>query len=402
MIKEEGAAGQSLFDKRVKMKKLGLYVHIPFCAKKCNYCDFLSAPPCEAGEQKKYVEALCKEIQREAGTYQGYQADTLFFGGGTPSLLEKDEMERLMTVLRKGFQLEAEAEITMEVNPGTVNQAKLEHYRRLGINRLSIGLQSANDEELKELGRIHSWQDFLATWQLVRESGFSNVNIDLISALPGQTKESWENTLKKVLKLKPEHISAYSLIIEEGTPFYARFGPGGREESRLPDDEEERWMYETTGKLCGEAGYARYEISNYSRPGFACKHNIGYWTGKEYLGLGLGASSLIAHRRFSREQDLTVYMNKAMAEEDTVVWQESLSQQEEMAEFMFLGLRLREGICSKDFAKRFGISLEERYGKTIEELKQKGLLYAPRQGWLALTDRGVDVSNQVFVEFLQD
>lgn len=382
------------------MGRLGIYIHIPFCQKKCNYCDFLSAPPRKQGEQKRYVEALGREIQREAKGYEGYRADTLFFGGGTPSLLQEDELERLMAALREGFQIEADAEITMEVNPGTVSRAKLECYRRLGINRLSIGLQSADDEELKELGRIHSWQDFLTTWQAVRECGFTNVNVDLMSALPGQTKEGYENTLMKVLALRPEHISAYSLIIEEETPFYSRFGSGGEEAGRLPDEEEERLMYERTGELLLEHGYERYEISNYSRPGFSCKHNIGYWTGKEYLGLGLGASSLIAHRRFSRERNLTAYIDKVMAEEGTVVWQESLSRQEEMVEFMFLGLRLTQGISLEEFKERFGTGSEEKYGKQIEGLIQKGLLYTPTEGRLALTKKGVDVSNQVFLEFL--
>ena len=382
------------------MGRLGIYIHIPFCQKKCNYCDFLSAPPRKQGEQKRYVEALGREIQREAKGYEGYRADTLFFGGGTPSLLQEDELERLIAALREGFQIEADAEITMEVNPGTVSRAKLECYRRLGINRLSIGLQSADDEELKELGRIHSWQDFLTTWQAVRECGFTNVNVDLMSALPGQTKEGYENTLMKVLALRPEHISAYSLIIEEETPFYSRFGSGGEEAGRLPDEEEERLMYERTGELLLEHGYERYEISNYSRPGFSCKHNIGYWTGKEYLGLGLGASSLIAHRRCSRERNLTAYIDKVMAEEGTVVWQESLSRQEEMAEFMFLGLRLTQGISLEEFKERFGTGSEEKYGKQIEGLIQKGLLYTPTEGRLALTKKGVDVSNQVFLEFL--
>ncbi len=383
-----------------KDEKLGLYVHIPFCAKKCNYCDFLSAPPGGGDERKKYVEALCREIQREGRGCEGYTVDTLFWGGGTPSLLLPEETERVMKALRDSFRIETDAEITMEVNPGTVDRAKLESYGRLGINRLSIGLQSANDEELKELGRIHSWQDFLTTWELVRECGFTNVNVDLMSALPGQTREGYENTLRKVLCLEPEHISAYSLMIEEGTPFFGRFGPGGGEEDRLPDEETERWMYERTGRLLKTHGYERYEISNYSRPGLACKHNIGYWTGKEYLGLGLGASSLIHHRRFSRERDLGVYIRKAMTGEDTTVWQENLGLQEEMAEFMFLGLRLTRGICLKEFEKRFGSSLEENYGKPIKELKEKGLLYVPQKGRLALTQKGADVSNQVFLEFL--
>ena len=381
------------------MRKLSLYVHIPFCQRKCHYCDFLSAPA-SGGEQKEYVKALCHEIRSEGKEYKGALIDTIFFGGGTPSLLTGVELGEIMTTLRENFAVEKDAEITLEVNPGTVDWERLKAWQRHGINRLSVGLQSADNEELKELGRIHTWEKFLTTWKSIRDCGFSNVNIDLMSALPGQTLTSYENTLRRVLELRPEHISAYSLMIEEDTPFYRRFGRGGDEEYRLPSEEEDRRMYERTKELLGEAGYERYEISNYSIPGYECGHNTGYWTGKEYLGLGLGASSYTGDMRFSRESKLEVYICKILSGESTVVWQQRLDLQERMEEFMFLGLRMMRGVSPKRFKELFGIALEERYEKQLIKLKEMGLLEETREGRLALTERGIDVSNQVFVEFL--
>lgn len=381
------------------MRKLSLYVHIPFCQRKCHYCDFLSAPA-SGGEQKEYVKALCHEIRSEGKEYKGALIDTIFFGGGTPSLLTGVELGEIMTTLRENFAVEKDAEITLEVNPGTVDWERLKAWQRHGINRLSVGLQSAANEELKELGRIHTWEEFLTTWKSIRDCGFSNVNIDLMSALPGQTLTSYENTLRRVLELRPEHISAYSLMIEEDTPFYRRFGRGGDEEYRLPSEEEDRRMYERTKELLGEAGYERYEISNYSIPGYECGHNTGYWTGKEYLGLGLGASSYTGDMRFSRESKLEVYICKILSGESTVVWQQRLDLQERMEEFMFLGLRMMRGVSPKRFKELFGIALEERYEKQLIKLKEMDLLEETREGRLALTERGIDVSNQVFVEFL--
>ena len=222
-----------------------------------------------------------------------------------------------------------------------------------------------------------------------------------MSALPGQTIESYTDTLKKILALEPEHISAYSLIIEEGTDFFDRFGPGKAEEDRLPSEEADRTMYALTGKLLQEAGYSRYEISNYSRPGRECRHNLGYWTGKEYLGLGLGASSLVGHTRFSRETNLETYLQAAMAGESTVVWQQDLSSRDQMEEFMFLGLRCTKGISAKEFRKRFSADISAVYGKQLHKLKSKGLITVDETGQIVLTSLGLDVSNQVFVEFLK-
>jgi len=439
--------------KEVEMKDLSLYIHIPFCVRKCHYCDFLSAP-CDENTRQNYVEALCREITQRAEDFKDKKVDTIFFGGGTPSILSIEQITRIMSTVREKFQILPKAEISLEMNPGTVERKKLEVYKKLGINRLSIGLQSADNEELKVLGRIHTWESFLQTWEMVREAGFTNVNIDLMSALPGQTLESYENTLKKVLALKPEHISAYSLIIEEGTRFYEWYGKeeenylegkwlkkeGSFEERRLPDEVVDRQMYELTKKLLEEKGYKRYEISNYALEGYECKHNIGYWKRKEYLGLGLGAASLLYKKnekdfrigeenarsrtkekvkniRCSNISDLETYLKKTqnMKEEslenmqkeknkNRELWMqeyEEVSVTEQMEEFMFLGLRMMEGISSAEFEQQFGKSLQEVYGKQIQKLVQQELLeYWEENGRYALTLKGIDVSNQVFVEFI--
>ncbi len=374
------------------MSYLSLYLHIPFCVKKCHYCDFLSAP-CKEETRQEYVEALCMEIVQRAKLYKEKKIDTIFFGGGTPSLLSAEQMGKIMKTVRQEFQVLPEAEISMEVNPGTVSLEKLKAYKECGINRLSIGLQSANNEELKVLGRIHTWEVFENTWRQVRELGFSNVNIDLMSALPGQTLESYENTLRNVLALKPEHISAYSLIIEEGTKFYEWFG---EDNSRFPDEITDRRMYEVTRTLLEEHGYHRYEISNYALKGYECKHNVGYWKRKEYLGLGLGAASLLANARSNNVSDLAEYLKGNWSSE-----QEELSLKDQMEEFMFLGLRMMEGVSAQEFAQQFGTSLQEVYGTQIAKLEKQGLLqYHQETGRYALTLQGIDVSNQVFVEFI--
>ena len=374
------------------MNRLSLYLHIPFCVKKCYYCDFLSAP-CKEETRQEYVEVLCMEIVQKAKLYKDKIVDTIFFGGGTPSLLSAEQMKRIMETVRQEFRVLAEAEISMEVNPGTVSLEKLTAYKEYGINRLSIGLQSANNEELKVLGRIHTWEVFENTWKQVRELDFSNVNIDLMSALPGQTLESYESTLRKVLALKPEHISAYSLIIEEGTQFYEWFG---EDNSKLPDEITDRRMYEMTRTLLEEYGYHRYEISNYALKGYECKHNVGYWKRKDYLGLGLGSASLLSNVRSSNVSELAEYLKLNWRTE-----KEELSIQDQMEEFMFLGLRMMEGISCLEFEQQFGKSLKEVYGTQIAKLEKQGLLrYHQETDRYALTLQGIDVSNQVFVEFI--
>lgn len=379
-------------------KELELYIHIPFCVKKCAYCDFLSEP----GDEKAieiYVEALLREIRAYRMLSAGYVVTTVFLGGGTPSILSGNQTERIMEALRNVFEMASDAEISMEANPGTVTREKLEKYKRAGINRISFGLQSTNNEELKLLGRIHTYEAFLESYQLARECGFVNINVDLISAIPKQTLESWETSLKQIIELNPEHISAYSLIIEEGTLFAKLYGEGTDGEKELPDEEAEREMYHSTELILKAAGYHRYEISNYAKPGKECRHNLGYWERKNYLGIGLGSSSLIDNMRYKNTENMHHYLQHAdtltLLQEEKQV----LSKTEQMEEFVFLGLRKMEGISKGKFEKIFGAAIEVYYGKNIQRLKKDKFLIEEGD-YLRLTQRGIDISNYVFAEFL--
>ena len=266
---------------------LSLYLHIPFCVRKCRYCDFLSGPQ-DQETREAYVRSLIREIEEQSVCPRGTCVDTVFFGGGTPSVLTGGQVAGIMEALKGFFSIREDAEISMEMNPGTADAEKLLAFKRAGINRLSMGVQSMRDDELRTLGRIHTADQARQIYQMARDAGFRNINLDLMSALPGQKISDWEKTLLQTVNLGPEHISAYSLIIEEGTPFSHMQLP------QLPTEEEDRAMYHLTKDLLGEYGYRRYEISNYARAGYACRHNCGYWTGHEYLGLGLGASSYIS------------------------------------------------------------------------------------------------------------
>lgn len=386
------------------MKEMELYIHVPFCIKKCAYCDFLSAPAGEE-ERQRYVETMIKEIQGCRKKYQEYCVTTIFVGGGTPSVLSGEQIKEVFNALRASFVIDTQAEITIEVNPGTVTEEKVEAWMQAGVNRISIGLQSVNDEELQMLGRMHTYKDFLNTYHLLRDKGFNNLNIDLISAIPGQTLESWKKTLSTVAELEPEHISAYSLIVEEGTPFYTIYGEGGADgnlESMvqpLPDEETERFIYEETETILQKYGYDRYEISNYAKPGYACRHNEGYWRRVNYLGVGLGASSLIENQRFQNFSTYDAYMdaiqNQKLFHEEV----ESLSVTDEMEEFMFLGLRMMSGISREVFQKKFGKKIETVYEKQIQQLKKDGLIEFV-ENRIRLTKRGIDISNYVFEQFL--
>lgn len=377
------------------MKTLSLYIHIPFCVRKCSYCDFLSFP---AGEwaREAYVNTLLEEIDLEAENYREYEVQTVFFGGGTPSLLTVNQMERIMEQLYDCFQVAENAEISMEVNPGTVTENSLIAYREAGINRLSIGLQSAQDAELQMLGRIHTYDMFLEAYDAAVSAGFSNINIDLMSALPSQSVESYTDTLQKILHLapRPMHISAYSLIVEEGTPFYEREQAG---KLPLPSEEEERAMYELTGQLLLQRGYKRYEISNYALPEYECRHNQVYWNRGDYLGLGLGASSMVNNVRMKNETVMEAYHNRVRAGEFKAD-RYALSKQEQMEETMFLGLRLIKGVEKAAFARTFECSMESIYGDIIQKHVQNGLL--EDGDFVRLTSKGIDVSNYVMSDFL--
>ena len=372
-------------------KIIELYVHIPFCVKKCDYCDFLSGP---AGSelQKAYVQALLKEI-RSLSHPEGYTVTSLFFGGGTPSLVDAGLIEEILFHLKKKFVFSPDAEITIEANPGTLTKEKLAVYRRAGINRLSLGLQSADDGELGMLGRIHTYEEFLDSYRLARDAGFSNINVDLMSAIPGQTYDGWIGNLRTVAELGPEHISAYSLIVEEGTPFAQR-------ELELPDEDTEYQMYEDTAAVLSEYGYHQYEISNYARNGFDCRHNIGYWNRTEYLGLGLGASSLLNETRFSNTSDMEEYLENSGNPEQIRRGLKHLSVREQMEEFVFLGLRMTKGIGEVDFAERFGCPLKKIYGTILEKYEKTGFLEY-KSGFWRFTRNGIHVSNVILAEFLE-
>ena len=372
-----------------------LYLHIPFCVKKCAYCDFLSFP---SGQelQRQYAKRLMEDIDCMGKEYGDIPVDTIFIGGGTPSVPESRLIVDLMEHVNRAFQISDGAEISMEANPGTVTREKLKEYRRAGINRISFGLQSANDRELKLLGRIHTWAEFLESFALARECGFTNLNIDLMSALPGQTCESWKDTLKRVTDLEPEHISAYSLIIEEGTPFGEKYGS---EEGRklLPDEDSEREMYHETKRFLRECGYERYEISNYAKPGRECRHNIGYWTGVPYLGLGLGASSYMNGSRFAVSSDMQQYLGEKPG---TFTDVEKLTKKDMEEEFFYVGLRMVSGVSLTEFKERFGVSAQEVYPGLMETfVEEKAAEF--RGDRFVLTDYGLDVSNYIMAQFLQ-
>lgn len=407
-----------------KNNLFGLYIHIPFCVQKCRYCDFLSFP---AGEDEKadYVTLLCEELEKRSTCFSDHSIATVYVGGGTPSCLSAEQMNRIFEKVKACYRLQEEAEVTVEVNPGTVEGEKLLAYRNMGINRLSIGLQSTHDSLLKTLGRIHTLEDFLHTYHGARKAGFDNISVDLMSALPGQNKEMLQNTLEQVIALQPEHISCYSLIVEEGTPFYRM-----RDQMCFPDEEEDREMYEMTGRMLTEAGYRRYEISNYAKEGKTSVHNSSYWKRVPYLGVGLGASSFIEEHRFSNPSSMPEYRQMVAAGLGTSVVQDSedasrkscggdvcgiekpqiwkmadsdtvtaLSKEDRMEEFMFLGLRMMEGVSEAEFMDCFGESVDRVYGDVLSELVRDKLLVR-EDGRIFLTGYGIDVSNYVFEKFL--
>lgn len=382
----------------MNQKELELYIHIPFCVKKCSYCDFLSAPATEQTKEA-YMAALFAEIGGRAKDYKDRIVTSVFIGGGTPSLLSGDSIRQLMEHIREEFFLAPDAEITMEVNPGTVTVEKLTAFYAAGINRLSIGMQSAQEQELKILGRIHDFDGFCQVYREAVEAGFTNINVDVMSGLPGQTLASYKDTLEKVLRLEPmpQHISAYSLIVEEGTPFAAMADRG---ELPLPEEDTERAMYEETIEVLAGYGFHRYEISNYALDGYECRHNVGYWIRRDYLGFGIGAASLIDNVRFQNGRDLNAYLAHPLACREE---QQPLTTQEQMEETMFLGLRLIRGVSYPEFARCYGQTLEEVYGEVIARNVADGLL-AVREDetgrHLMLTGRGLDVSNYVMAQFL--
>jgi len=396
-------------------KYVSLYVHIPFCAVKCKYCDFLSFDGESYGTMLRYVDSLCQEIKLYAPIADDYIVRSVFIGGGTPSILDESLIINIMAFIRKTFTLDRDAEITIEANPGTLRHQKLNGYKTAGINRISIGLQSADDDMLKKLGRLHNYDQFVASYNAARRAGFDNINIDVMSGLPGQTIHTFVDTLSKVIDYQPEHISVYSLSIEPGTPFAN--DPEILES--LPPDMIDRRMYEITKKLLSAHGYDRYEISNYAKSGYECKHNMVYWTGGDYIGFGIGASSYFQGKRFNNMTDIFNYIDIM---EDTAekfvsydnmekLYNETTSKirqnvtpvyiDSRMEEFMFLGLRMMCGVSRSEFEERFNKDIYEVYGPVLNNYIGQGFMAAVGDR-IILTDAGIDVSNVILADFILD
>ena len=374
----------------------GIYIHIPFCKQKCLYCDFVSEPGCNA-DMKEYQSALMNEIE---STEIKEEVDSIFFGGGTPSVYPVEYIEEILGLIKSKWKISRKCEITIEVNPGTVDLEKLNKYKEAGINRISMGLQSANDNELKKLGRIHNFSDFVMSYENVRKAGFDNVNIDIMSAIPGQTLDSYKQTLKKVVEMKPEHISSYSLIVEEGTPFFEWYGEDGKKQEELPDEDIEREMYYFTKEYLEKMGYKRYEISNYAKNDYECRHNLKYWERINYYGFGVAAASLADNVRYKNISDRKLYIRKKgdineIREEVTLI-----PEIEQMEEYMFLGLRKISGVNMTEFFNTFNVSIQEIYGDVIEKHIEKGLCVIEKD-YLRLTEIGIDISNSVMADYIK-
>lgn len=372
--------------------KISLYIHIPFCVRKCLYCDFPSFSGMESIFDD-YVRMLCREIDETYSDYRGMEVKSIFVGGGTPSVLPPALLGRISDKIFSRFDVDSKAEITIETNPGTLDAKKLAEMKSMHFNRLSMGLQAWQDRLLKKLGRIHTADEFETNFLQARDAGFKNINVDIMFALPAQSLDDWQETLEKVMKLRPEHISAYSLIIEEGTPFFDMFDRGELKET---DEETDRKMYYLAKEMLSDKSYKQYEISNFAREGFECYHNKVYWRTEEYQGFGLGAHSYADGVRFHNTYDMKEYLRGEGLRLD----KEFLSLQEKQEEFMFMGLRMNEGVSEAEFLRRFGESIDSVYGDEIKELISEELL-VKKDGRLSLTDRGVDISNSVFEKFIR-
>ncbi|MEA4847431.1 MAG: radical SAM family heme chaperone HemW [Clostridiaceae bacterium] len=373
------------------MKEVGLYIHIPFCRSKCLYCDFNSYP-CREDDAPEYTAALLRELQAYQERYD-FIYKTVFIGGGTPTVINYRLIGGIMEKI--GPRIKAGAEISMESNPGTVTFDTLKYYRSIGINRLSIGLQAWQEGLLRDMGRIHTREDFLKAYDWARKASFENINADLIFALPNQTSDMWKETLDKVISLGVDHISCYSLILEEGTKLYELYK---EEKVQLPDEELDREMYGAAVDTLGSCGYPQYEISNFARKGMECKHNLIYWRNEEYLGVGAGSHSKLDGIRFWNHKGIDNYNSLIMEGKLPIEGQEELSAEDDMWETIFLALRLNEGLDMADFESKYGVDFRARYGSTLNKLAAQGLVFIEADK-LKLTDRGRDLSNSVFIEF---
>ena len=370
----------------MKADVIGLYLHIPLCVRKCYYCDFCSYPVDSSDWRDDYIKALLYEIEGYKG--QGIKVDSIFIGGGTPSLLSHGELEKIVSKIREIFLVSSDSEFTLEANPGTVDADKLLMLRSLGVNRLSFGLQSIHENELKKLGRIHTYDDFLSAYNLARECGFDNVNVDLMYGIPNQTVSSFKKTLDTIISLSPEHLSVYGLILEEGTPLYK-----SKASLMLPSEDDECDMYYAAVSTLVKNGYSHYEISNYSKAGFECKHNLKYWKNREYLGIGVSAHSYFSGMRFSNPNDISDYLSPNRKSILTS------SNDDGTFEYIMLHLRLSEGINLEDYRARFNEDFVESRSDIINALCKSG--YAEiSNGSFFLTDRGFYVSNTIIAQLL--
>lgn len=376
----------------------GIYLHIPFCVRKCAYCDFVSFP--ERGVPEAYVEALLAELELVArgGSYPA-AFDTVFFGGGTPSLLSGDQMRRILSSLSTHFDIRANAEISMECNPGTVTPEKLAAYREAGINRLSIGLQSTHDALLNSIGRIHTFAQFEETFKQARAAGFANINVDLMHGLPNQTVEQYCSSINTICDLGAEHISAYSLILEEHTPLFNRVE---RKEIFLPDEDLVADMQDAGIDLLEQREYRRYEISNFAKDGFECRHNLNYWHNGEYLGFGIAAHGVVREKKWTRYANVNTldeYYSMLRRNKRPLAETIRLAPRDEMFECVMLGLRLVRGIDRAEFAARFGLDIVEAYGYAVDQLQKRGWL-DETEGYLALNRKGLDLQNEALGFFM--
>lgn len=374
---------------------LGLYIHVPFCAQKCYYCDFNSYK-IKSNEKEDYLINIEKEMKFYKEEFKDKYFDTVFFGGGTPSILKIDELRKLVNYMYENFNIKKDAEITIECNPGTINKEKLKAIKEMGINRLSIGLQATQNYHLKSIGRIHTYEEFEKNYYDAIDVGLTNINIDLMYALPNQKEEEWKETLDKIIKLNPSHISAYSLILEEGTKLYDMYE---NNEFDLLDEDTDIDMYEYTINTLKKHGYNQYEISNYAKQGKECKHNIIYWKCDNYLGLGPGASGYINDIRYSNIKILNEYNNKINQNIKPIDEENKLNDKDKIEEFIFMGLRMNEGINLEVFKERFKIDFYELYKDVLDKLLERELVKLDKFN-LSLTQKGREISNSVFIEFI--
>lgn len=372
-------------------KELSLYIHIPFCKQKCFYCDFPSYASIDY-LREDYVKALCKEIEEKA---IDYKIKSIFIGGGTPSYLETKEIAKLLKTISK-LDLEEGLEFTMECNPGALEEEKLKTMIEGGVNRISMGLQAVQNSLLKDIGRIHTFKEFMENFNLARKVGFKNINVDLMFGLPNQGFDEWKESLETIASLNPEHISAYSLIVEEGTAFYKLWE---RNKLILPSEDDERRMYSETKEILKAKGYHQYEISNYSKEGYECYHNKVYWKSLNYLGVGSASTSFIDGKRIKNNENVKAYIDGIMDDKSIVLEENENSKEDNIEEFIFMGLRMIEGISKEEFKRRFKLDIYEIYNKEIKKNIENGLLLEVGDS-LKLTERGIEFSNLVMSDFI--